>query len=119
MKLVLLLTKLGKYNRSVQKIELIRNYLEKTQELLFLIIQETHWTDENEIPSEISNRNNMFEIRIQYAQCSTIVVLHCVIEIQHFFFEGLKSTCSAFNVRQSLFSGAFNVRKSLCKKMKA
>ena len=50
-----------------KKIELIRNDLEKPQELLFLIIQETHWTDENDIPSEISNHNNMFEIRNSFA----------------------------------------------------
>ena len=38
-----------------EKINLIRDYLKKPQEILFMIIQETHWTDKTDYPTEPLN----------------------------------------------------------------
>ena len=54
------------------KIEWIRNLIEKPEEIFFIILQETHWTTKDEQPTELTNHDNLFEIRKRLLPVSEI-----------------------------------------------
>ena len=49
------------------KIERIRNLIEKPEEIFFIILQETHWTTIDDESTDLTNYDNLFEIRNLYA----------------------------------------------------
>ena len=53
--------------RRQKKVELIRNILEKANETLFIGLQETHWTEDTDVPQLFKNLKNLYWFRYGHA----------------------------------------------------
>ena len=53
--------------RRQQKGEIVRNILEKANETLFIALQETHWTENADVPQLLKNLENLYWFRYGHA----------------------------------------------------